>query len=65
MSRQETQISLQRLRQKMRRPHPHLQRAKRMLGRLAASTHIAVSMSLTAAFVGCMGLEVARADWQA
>jgi hypothetical protein len=29
----------QRLHQKVRRPHPHLQRAKRMLDRLATSTH--------------------------
>jgi hypothetical protein len=29
----------QRLHQKMRRPHPHLQRAERMLDRLATSTH--------------------------
>ena len=28
-----------RLHQKVRRPHPHLQRAKRMLDRLATSTH--------------------------
>ena len=27
----------------MRRPHPHLQRAKRMLGRLAASTYDALA----------------------
>jgi hypothetical protein len=29
----------QRLHQKVRRPHPHFQRAKRMLDRLATSTH--------------------------
>src|SRR5665811_1980188 len=29
----------QRLHQKVRRPHPHLQRAKRMFDRLATSTH--------------------------